>query len=147
LFGAKIASTARIYGSARVWYPPNLTMGDHSVIGWETLVYSQDRVTLEDFAIVSQRSHLCTGTHLIDDPNFQLVTKPIVIGRHAWVAADAFVGPGVCLAEGSVLGGRGVTFKSLAPWTVYAGNPAREIRRRQPFVRADAEPDRGLSTL
>lgn len=133
LFGAKIASTARIYGSARVWYPPNLTMGEHSVIGWGTLVYSQAMVELEDFAIASQRAHLCTGTHDIDDPDFQLITKPITIRRHAWVASDAFVGPGVTLEEGAVLGGRGVTFKSLPAWTVFGGNPAREIRKRKPL--------------
>jgi len=132
LFGAKIAPTARVYGSARIWYPPNLIMGQHTVIGWGTLCYSQEMVELEDYANVAQRSHLCTGTHDIDDPNFQLIAKPILIKRHAWVAADAFVGPGVTLHEGAVLGGRGVTFKSLEPWTVYGGNPAREIRKRKP---------------
>jgi len=134
LFGARVASTARIYGSAKVWYPPNLEMGEHSVIGWGALVYNQAMIKLEDFAIVSQRAHLCTGTHDIDDPNFQLITKPIVIRRHAWVASDAFVGPGVCLEEGAVLGGRGVTYKSLPAWTVFGGNPAREIRKRESFV-------------
>lgn len=133
LFGAQIASTARIYGSTKVWYPPNLKMGEHSVIGWGTLVYNQGMVTLEDFANVAQRAHLCTGTHDIDDPNFQLLTKPILIKRHGWVASDAFVGPGVCLEEGAVLGGRGVTFKSIPAWTVVGGNPAREIRKRRQF--------------
>ena len=134
LFGAKIAPSARIYGSTKIWYPPNLTMGAYSVIGWGALVYSQGKIELEDFAVVSQRSHLCTGSHDIDDPNFQLITAPILIRRHAWVASDAFVGPGVTVDEGAVLGGRGVTFKSLAAWTVYGGNPAREIRKRRPFA-------------
>lgn len=134
LFGAKIAPTARIYGSAKIWYPPNLIMGEHSVMGWHTFCYSQAMVELEDFANVAQRCHLCTGTHDIDDPNFQLIAKPILIKRHAWVASDAFVGPGVTMNEGSVLGGRGVTFKSLEAWTVYGGNPAREIRKRKPFA-------------
>ena len=134
LFGAQIAQKVRIYGSVRVWYPPNLTAGRHSVVGWGTVVYNQDKVILEEFANVAQRCHLCTGSHDIDDPNFQLVSRPIVIKRHAWVASDAFVGPGVVLEEGSVLGGCGVAFKSLKPWTVYVGNPAREIRTRKPFV-------------
>lgn len=132
LFGAKIAPTARIYGSARIWYPPNLSMGQYSVIGWDSLVYCQAKVTLCDYANVAQRVHLCTGTHDINDPNFQLIVRPITLERHAWVAADAFVGPGVTLGEGAVLGGAGVTFKSLAPWKVYGGNPAREISQRKP---------------
>ncbi|MFK8252350.1 LbetaH domain-containing protein [Ancylobacter terrae] len=131
LFGARIDPTARVYGSARIWYPPNLVMGKHTVLAWEALCYNQAMVQLEDYAIVSQRSHLCTGTHDIDDPNFQLIAKPITIERHGWVASDAFVGPGVRVGEGAVLGGRGVAFKDLEPWTVYGGNPCREIRKRK----------------
>ncbi|HEY8006185.1 MAG TPA: putative colanic acid biosynthesis acetyltransferase [Methylocella sp.] len=131
LFGAKISPTARIFGSATVWYPPNLEMGEHAVIGWRTLCYSMDRIVLEDYAIVSQCSFLLAGTHDIDDPNFQLKTKPIHIGRRAWVAACAIVGPGVTIGEGAVLGGGGVAFKDLEPWTVYAGNPACKVRMRK----------------
>lgn len=131
LFGAKIAPTARIYGSATVWYPPNLEMGEHSVLGWRTLCYSMDRIVFEDYANVAQCAFLLTGTHDIDDPSFQLRTKPIHIGRNAWVAACAIVGPGVTIGEGAVLGGGGVAFKDLEPWTVYAGNPARKIKARK----------------
>jgi putative colanic acid biosynthesis acetyltransferase WcaF len=131
LFGAQISPTARIYGSTRIWYPPNLKMGAYSVLGWDAICYCQGQITLNDFASVSQRAHLCAGTHAIDDPDFQLITGPIVIEEHAWVAADAFVGPGVTIREGAVLGARGVAFKDLDSWTVYVGNPAQSIRRRR----------------
>ncbi|WP_247567680.1 putative colanic acid biosynthesis acetyltransferase [Bradyrhizobium sp. 151] len=114
-------------------------MGEHSVIGWDTLCYCQAPITLAEFAIVSQRVHLCAGTHDINDPNFQLVTQPIQIGRHAWVAADAFVGPGVTIGEGAVLGARAVTFKDLKPWSVYIGNPASQLKTRQRSVSIGAD--------
>lgn len=132
LFGAKIASTARIYGSVHIWYPPNFEMGAYSVIGWQSNCYCQAKVTLEDFANVAQRVHLCAGTHDIDDKNFQLITKPITIKKHAWLAADVFVGPGVTVGEGAVIGARGVAFKDLKPWTVYIGNPLQELKKRKP---------------
>jgi putative colanic acid biosynthesis acetyltransferase WcaF len=137
LFGAKIGRCTRIYGSARIWYPPNLEMGDYSVLGWKVNCYSQGAVILEEYANVAQYVHLVTGTHDIDDPNFQLYTKPIRICRNAWIASDAFVGPGVVVGEGAVLGGRGVAFKNLDPWTVYVGNPARAIKKRQRFARVE----------
>ena len=130
-FGARIGSGARVYGSTKIWSPENLDMGAHSVMGWNVNCYNQGKITLGEFAIVSQYSHLVSGTHDVDDRNFQLKTFPIVIEPYAWVASDAFVGPGVTLGEGAVLGARGVAFKNLKPWTIYAGNPCKEIRQRK----------------
>ncbi len=63
-----------------------------------------------------------------------LTAAPIAIGPHGWVAAEAFVGPGVTVGEGAVLGARAVGFRDLAPWTVYAGNPAEAVRERRKSV-------------
>lgn len=130
LFGARLAGTARVYGSARVWYPPNLTMAEHSVLAATVNCYCMDKVVIGAYAVISQGAQLCGGTHKVDDPDFQLVTLPIVIGAHVWIAADAFVGPGTTVGDGAVLGARGVAFRDLEPWTIYAGNPARPLRKR-----------------
>lgn len=137
LFGAQVAWTARVHGSARVWYPPNLTMGQHAVLGPRVNCYCMGPVVIEDYATISQDAELCGGSHDVDDIHDQLVVARIRIGRQAWVAAGAFVGPGVELGEGAVLGARAVTMKSLASWTIHAGNPARQLRERRRFDRAD----------
>ena len=87
-------------------------------------------VTIGERAIVSQGAHLCTGTHDISDPSFQLVVRPITIGAGAWIAAEAFVAPGVTCGAGAVLGARGVAFADLEPDFVYRGNPATKIKPR-----------------
>ena len=130
IFGATMAPTAVVYGSARIWLPSNLQVGPYAVIGPRTIIYNMSKITLEDYVMVSQGSHLCTGTHDIEDQNFQLKSRPITVGSRAWVAADAFVGPGVRIGEGAVLGARGCTFRDLEQWTVYAGNPARAVKKR-----------------
>lgn len=129
-FGAEIAATARVYGSVRIWLPSHLRIGNYSVIGPGATVYNMSKITLGDYTTVSQGAHLCTGTHDIEDPHFQLKSRPIEIGSRAWVAADAFVGPGIRIGEGAVLGARGCAFKDLEPWTVYVGNPAAPLRKR-----------------
>jgi putative colanic acid biosynthesis acetyltransferase WcaF len=87
-------------------------------------------ITLEQHAVASQGAHLCTGLHDIEDPDFQLSARPIVLEERAWVAAEAFVGPGVTIHQGAVLGARGVLFKDAEAWGVYVGNPAVLIRKR-----------------
>jgi len=94
-------------------------------------VYSVAKITLADYAIVSQGSTLCAASHDIEDPHFQTTARSIMIGARAWVAAEAFVGPGVTIGEGAVLGARGCAFRDLEPWTVYAGNPARRLKLRK----------------
>ncbi|HEY9346516.1 MAG TPA: putative colanic acid biosynthesis acetyltransferase, partial [Inquilinus sp.] len=106
----------------------------HAVIAPGVTCYNVDPITIGDFAVVSQGAHLCTGTHDVDDARFPLRARPIVIEAQAWVAAEAFVGPGVTVGEGAVLGARGVAFRDLDAWMIYAGNPARKLRERTRFL-------------
>lgn len=129
-FGARIAPTAKVYPGVRVWYPKNLTMRDHACLGPGVDCYCMARIELEEFSLVSQRAVLCAGTHDIDSPDFQLYTLPIIIKRNAWVAAEAFVGPGVIVETNSVLGARAVLFRNSEKSGVYVGNPAKLVRSR-----------------
>lgn len=131
LFGARIASSAGIYGTARIWYPPNLEVGPHAFIGPCAKIYCMADIRIGAYALVSQGAHLCGGTHDISDPDFQLIARSIVVGEKAWIAAEAFVGPGVTVGEGAVLGARGVAMRDLEPWTVYRGNPAEAVKKRK----------------
>lgn len=92
--------------------------------------YNQDWIVLDEGALVSQGVHLCAGSHNIDDESFQLITKPIYIGKNAWVAAEAFVGPGVNMQDNAVLGARAVAFSDIGQGMVFIGNPAKFIRYR-----------------
>jgi len=131
LYGARIAESAAIYGSARIWYPPHLEVGRFARVSPNVTVYNVAKITLRDYAIVSQGANLCTAGHDVEDVNFQTVARPITIGRRAWVAAEAFVGPGVTVGEGAVLGARGCAFRDLDPWMIYGGNPARALKSRR----------------
>jgi len=130
-FGAKMGQKTDVRGSARIWYPPLLDLGDGALLAERVICYNQAKITLGKSALVSQGAHLCAGSHDIDSPTFQLEAKPIYIGAYAWIAADAFVGPGVRVGKRAVLGARGVTFSDLEAGMVYVGNPARQTRSRK----------------
>jgi putative colanic acid biosynthesis acetyltransferase WcaF len=105
-------------------------MQEHSVLGPGVNCYCMNTVKLESYVVVSQGAQLCCGTHDIEDPQFQLMTEPIEIKTHAWIAADAFIGPGVTVGEGAVVGARAVLFKDAEAFGVYVGNPAVRIKKR-----------------
>jgi len=129
-FGARMGSGCNVHQSVKIWAPWNLEMGDEATLAERVVCYSMATVTLGKKAVVSQGSHLCAGTHDYTDPSFPLKAKPISIGEEAWVCADAFVGPGVTVGAGAVLGARGVATKDVPAWTVWAGNPAKYIKDR-----------------
>ncbi|KQY26677.1 putative colanic acid biosynthesis acetyltransferase [Rhizobium sp. Root482] len=136
LFGARLHATAIVHAKAIVWWPGNLEMGAFASLGPGVICYNVAPVRLHAFAIVSQRAHLCTGSHNVQDSGFELVSRPIELRANSWIAAEAFVGPGVIAGEGAVLGARGVTVKLMEAWTIYAGNPARPVGNRTPAAAA-----------
>lgn len=130
-FGAKLARGVVVYPDASVWYPPNLTMAEGASLASGVECYCMAPIIIGAHTVISQGAYLCAGTHEVHSATFALVTQPIVIGASAWIAARAFVGPGVTVGEGAVLGACGVATRDLAAWTVYAGNPAVRVRERR----------------
>lgn len=130
LFGAKISNKAVVYSSTNVYMPENLVMDDFACLAGHTIVENAAVVHLEEGAIVSQYSYLCTASHDIRDDDFPQFSKPITIGKKAWVTAGCFVGPGVTVEEGAVVGARSAVFKDVKANTVVGGNPAKYIKNR-----------------
>jgi putative colanic acid biosynthesis acetyltransferase WcaF len=130
-FGAKIGRNVHVYPSATIYFPWNLEAGDTSAIAEHAFIYNLGRVTLGARVTVSHRAHLCAGTHDHTKADFPLLRPPITIGSEAWICADAFVGPGVTIGEGAIVGARAVAMKDVRPWSIVIGNPAREAKKRE----------------
>jgi len=129
-FGAKIGANVNMYASTRIYFPWNLTVGDWSAIGEEAFIYNLGPVTLGEKVTISHRAQLCAGTHDYTQPDLPLIKPPIVIHDQTWICADAFVGPGVTVGEGAIVGARCVVTKNVEPWAIMAGNPAKFIKKR-----------------
>ena len=131
LFGAKLASTAIVYSSAKIYYPANLIMDEYCCLASGVDCYNVALVKIGANTTVSQGAYLCTASHDISDSLNPLVTAPIIVKDQAWIATDAFVGMGVTVGQGAVIGARACVFKDVEPWTVVGGNPAKFIKKRE----------------
>lgn len=129
--GAQIGKDVHIHPGAIISYPWNLQIGDESSIGERAFIDNHGRVTIGQRATISQCSHLCSGTHDYTDPTMPLLMPPINIGNDAWVCAGCFIGPGINIGAGAVIGARSIVVKDVAPWMVAVGHPAKEIKRRE----------------
>ena len=134
LFGAQVEWDANVYASVKIWAPWRLRMGHRTCLGPEVICYNQDWVVLEDDAIVSQYSYLCTAGHDTSRANTAdegLITAPIVLRNGAWIGSRAFVGMGVEIGKGAVVGATASVYKNVEPWTVVGGNPAKVLKKRE----------------
>lgn len=131
IFGAQISNSAIIYSSAKIYDPRQLIMIGKSVIGPNADIYNVDYVILEDGAIVSQDSYLCTASHDITSYERPLIFAPILLKENSWVAARAIVGKGVVIGRNAIVGMGSVVVKDVADNVIVAGNPAKFIKYRE----------------
>lgn len=134
LFGAKVEWDANVYASVKIWAPWMLQMGHRACLGPEVICYNQDWVVLEDEAVVSQYSYLCTAGHdvnMMNTADKSLITAPIILKSKSWIGARSFIGMGVEIGEGAVVGATASVYKSVEPWSVVGGNPCKIIKMRK----------------
>ncbi len=125
LFGADIRGRPFVHQRARIQMPWHVELHDLACIGDRANLYSLDRITLETGALVAQEAYLCTGSHDLANPEWPLVTAPIVVKERAFVGARAFLLPGVTIGARSVVGACAVVTHDVAAGATVAGNPAR----------------------
>ena len=131
LMGAKIGKGVKIYPSAQIMYPWLLEIGDYTTISWEVKVYNLAFSKIGSNTMISQYSHLCGGTHDYKSKNFDLIRTGFTIGNHVWIAADAFIGPGVVVHDHAVVAARAVVIRNVEARSIVGGNPAKAIGRNE----------------
>lgn len=130
-FGAKVHPTAVVYSSVRIYAPWNLEMAEYSCLAPEVDCYNVAKISIGAHSTISQKCYLCSSSHDIASKNHPLITAPILIEDQVWVAADAFIGMGVTIHQGAVVGARSSVFSDIEAWTIVGGNPAKFIKERK----------------
>ena len=131
LFGAKIGKASWVMSSCEIWQPWNLVIGDYVSIAEHVVLYNVDTIMIGNQVVISREAFLCAASHDVTSPIMELTHAPIEIGSEAWIAARAFIVPGVKVGEGAVVAAAAVAAKDVPAWTVVAGNPAKVVKERK----------------
>lgn len=117
-----------------------LTLGSHIHIGAGCYIAAGAGVEIGDFGGLSQgvriysRSDDYSGEHLTNPTvparYLGVHAAPVRLGRHVIVGSGSVILPGCTLDEGCAVGALSLVTKSLAPWTVHSGTPARRVMAR-----------------
>jgi putative colanic acid biosynthesis acetyltransferase WcaF len=130
-FGAKVAAGVHVYPGVKIWAPWNLELHDQCGIANGVILYSQGKIVIGRRTVISQGVNLCAGTHDYTKAGFPLITMPIHIGDEVWIAAEAFIHPGITIGNGCVIGARSVVTNDMPEWMVCSGHPCKPIKPRE----------------
>jgi putative colanic acid biosynthesis acetyltransferase WcaF len=131
LFGAKIGVGLIIKTGVNIKFPWKLNIGNHVWIGENVWIDNLDKVTIGNDVCISQGALLLTGNHNYTIPSFDYMNNPIVLEDGVWIGAKSVVCPGVTCKSHAILAVGSVATKQLEPFTIYQGNPAKEMRKRK----------------
>ncbi len=130
LFGAKIGRNVLIKQSIRVKYPWKLQIGNNVWIGEDVWIDNLDDVVIGDNVCLSQGAMLLCGNHNFKKTTFDLIVGKIILEEGTWIGAKSVVCGGITCSSHSVLSVNSVASKNLNSYTIYRGNPAKEVAKR-----------------
>ncbi len=106
-------------------------LGERNVINFGCLLDGRKHEirTGNDVAIGPEATILTLG-HDPQSPDFADRGGDVIIGDRVWIGYGAIVLPGVNIGEGVVVAAGAIVTKSLDPYGIYAGSPARRMKER-----------------
>jgi acetyltransferase-like isoleucine patch superfamily enzyme len=128
--GAQIHETAEI-GEVRITGNlKRLVIGESSFLGRASVALHAD-VKVGANVCINDGVQILTASHDVSDPLWRQVASAITIDDHCWIGTNAIVLPGVHLGRGAVVGAGAVVSKSVAPFAIVVGNPAKPLVKRR----------------
>ncbi|WHH58381.1 DapH/DapD/GlmU-related protein [Petroclostridium sp. X23] len=113
--GISIGTNSGLGLNCRVQGP--VSIGDNVMMGPDVLIYTRNhRIDRTDIPMIKQGD---------TEP------RPVMIGDDVWIGARAVILPGVTIGRGAVVAAGAIVTKSVAPYTIVGGNPARKIKSRK----------------
>lgn len=97
--------------------------------------HAEGGIHLGEGAHIGHRTMLIAISHEMGPGRLRAgpaASRPITIGRGAWIGAGVIVMPGVRIGNGAVIGAGAVVTRDCAADTVAAGIPARALRTLDP---------------
>jgi serine acetyltransferase len=114
---------------------PTLTIGDNTGFGHEVMLAVGKRITIGRNCLISSRTMIVdSGGHPVDPllrlaglPPLAEEVRPVTIEDNVWIATGSIILPGVTIGEGSVISAGSVVRRSVPPYSLVMGNPAKVL--------------------
>ncbi len=116
----------------------DVTIGDHCTINSGCVLYSGNGIVIGNCVAIAANCVLAPVNHEFRDPakliihsGFAPSRGGIIIEDDVWIGAGCVLLDGTILREGCVVGAMSLVRGEVAPYSINAGNPMRQIGMRK----------------
>lgn len=127
-----LGSKFTIHSPFRCDFGFNISIGENFVGNFNLTILDEAKVTIGNNVFIGPNATICTIIHAYDAQSRNegiMCARSVRICDNVWIASNVAVLPGVTIGEGAVIGAGSVVTKDVAPYTIVAGNPAKEVRK------------------
>lgn len=131
----RCGSNVNVEHGARFGSGRQVIVGDNSGLGIDCDIAGP--VEIGRNVMMGPRVTILTMNHDFSDTSRPMIeqghteNRPVVVEDDVWIGVGVILLPGVRVGRGAVVGAGAVVTKSVAPWSVVGGNPARVIGARR----------------
>ena len=129
--GLGIGTNSHIFMDAWFDSKKNFKMGKNSVINQKCRLDNRGTITIGDNVSISSEVCILTADHDLQSCDFAGRTRLVNIEDYVFIGTRAMILPGVTLGKGCAVAAGAVVTKSVSPFTIVAGVPAKPIGKRQ----------------
>lgn len=130
IYQLQLGENSVIYNSCHIRAPKLIRIGDFTSIGDQCVLDGRGGLTIGNSVNLSTGAWIWTAQHDLNHPGFGGESAPVVIEDYAWVSSRTTILPGVTIGEGAVVAAGAVVTKSIAPYDIVGGVPAKKIGER-----------------
>ena len=132
--GSKIGKNSYVHPNVMILKPENLIIGENSSIGSNSEIFNYTKFYIGDNVDIGTQFYINTNNHRVDDEKKPLayqggILKEIEIGSDIWIGARVTILSGVKVENRVVVGAGSVVTKILESGHIYAGVPAKKIKK------------------
>jgi acetyltransferase-like isoleucine patch superfamily enzyme len=145
LFLQHLGQQTMLQTGLRVTNPEKVSIGAHCNFGVRVFITGGGGVTIGDWVGLGPDVKIWSVNHRYADPDRPWLLQgwdlsPVVIEDDVWLGANVFVMPGVTIGKGAIVSACSLVNKSVPPYAVVVGNPARVVSwRKRPDVDEPAQ--------
>lgn len=130
IYGLRIGTGSVVYHGCEFRSPQTIRIGAWTSIGDHCILDGRGDLTIGDSVNFSTGVWIWTSEHVVNARDFSATSAPVVIEDYAWVSCRAVILPGVTVGRGAVVAAGAVVTKSVPPFAIVGGVPAKVIGER-----------------